>query len=332
MVVGAPDGHDRSGVQDWIMSHAGHGTFDGMRIHQLNCGTMTGGVPARVLLVEAPDHLVLVDTGIGLADIADPAGRLGPLRHVLRPALDPAETAVRRVEALGLDPRDVRHIVLTHFDLDHVGGLADFPEATVHVTSEGLTWAVRTPRFMERRRYRRAQLAHRPLYAEYEFGSDRWEGFRVVPLDHVAPGMMLVDLPGHTVGHAGVFVPGGGAGVTGGAEQAGVTAGVEGAVGIASAGEHPDDDDDNGRDILHAGDAFYHRGQIDPTIRVPAAIGVQERTLALEPDAIAVTHSGLAALAARRAGSLDVVCAHDPTGPGGTTPGPDPESPARGSH
>ena len=293
-----------------------------MRIHQLNCGTMTGGIPSRVLLVEAPDHLVLVDTGIGLADIADPAGRLGPLRHVLRPALDPAESAVRRIEALGLDPRDVRHIVLTHFDLDHVGGLADFPEATVHVTAEGLTWAVRTPRFMERRRYRRSQLAHRPVYAEYEFASDRWEGFRVVPLDHVAPGMMMVDLPGHTVGHAGVFVPGGGAGGTAGAERA---------VGTSGAGKKPDeDDDDTGRDILHAGDAFYHRGQIDPTIRVPAQVGVQERALALQPDSIALTHSGLAALAARRAGSLDVVCAHDPSGPGGITS--DPAAPSRGSH
>ena len=267
-----------------------------MRIHQLNCGTMTGGIPTRVLLVEAPDHLVLVDTGIGLRDIADPATRLGPGRHLLRPKLDEAETAVRRIEALGLDPRDVRHIVLTHFDLDHVGGLADFPDATVHVTTQGLTWAVLLPRFLERRRYRRAQLAHRPRYAEYEYQTDRWEGFRVVPLDHVVPGMMVVDLPGHTVGHAGVFVPGGGT------------------------NRKRDDDDNTSRDILHAGDAFYHRGQIDPTIHVPASIGVQERVLALEPDAIALTHSGLAALAARRADTLDVVCAHDPTGPGGTAP------------
>ncbi|MFN3340948.1 MAG: MBL fold metallo-hydrolase, partial [Dietzia sp.] len=127
-----------------------------MRIHQMNCGTFAGRLPTRVLLVEAPGGLVLVDTGIGLLDISDPAARLGPLRHAMRPRLDPSETAYRRIEAMGLDPREMRHIVLTHMDFDHIGGLADFPEAEVHVAAEALTWAVRTPRWIERRRYRRA--------------------------------------------------------------------------------------------------------------------------------------------------------------------------------
>ncbi len=259
-----------------------------MRIHQLNCGTMGGLVPTRVLLVEAPDGLVLVDSGIGLQDIADPAGRLGAMRHALRPALRTGETAVRRIETLGLDPRDVRHIVLTHMDADHIGGLADFPQAQVHVAAQALTWAVRTPRFVERRRYRRPQWSHGPRFVEYSYGTDRWEGFRAHPLDHVAEGMMLVDLPGHAVGHAGVFVPGGG-----------------------------DDDDDDDKDLLHAGDAFYHRGQISPTGRVPRPIPVLERALALEPGAVSLTHARLAGLARRRHDTLDVVCAHDPSGPGG---------------
>ena len=275
-----------------------------MRIHQLNCGTFAGLVPTRVLLVEAPDGLVLVDTGIGLQDIADPAGRLGPVRHVLRPRLAEHETAYRRIESLGLDPRDVRHIVLTHLDLDHIGGLADFPQAQVHVAAEGLTWAVRTPRWLERRRYRRAQWAHGPRFTEYVYGTDRWEGFRVRSLDHVVEGMLLVDLPGHTVGHAGVLVPGGGAG---GAGRAG---GAD-----RASGENDDD-----KDILHAGDAFYSRGQIVPEGGRPGMVAVPERLLALEPAAVELTHARLAALAERRRETLDVVCAHEPTGPGGTRP------------
>ncbi|WP_223281445.1 MBL fold metallo-hydrolase [Streptomyces antnestii] len=46
-----------------------------------------------------------------------------------RPVLDTGETAVRQVAALGYDIEDVRHIVLTHLDLDHAGGLRDFPPA-----------------------------------------------------------------------------------------------------------------------------------------------------------------------------------------------------------
>ena len=59
-------------------------------LNQLNCGTMGGLVPTRVLLVEAPDGLVLVDSGIGLLDIADPAGRLGAMRHAPAGPEDPA--------------------------------------------------------------------------------------------------------------------------------------------------------------------------------------------------------------------------------------------------
>ena len=88
-----------------------------MRIHHLNTGTMcpigkrlvngTGSIFQRArmvchcLLVETTDDLVLVDTGIGLDDIANPP-RLG--RKWVRqttPRLDPAETAVQQVKALG---------------------------------------------------------------------------------------------------------------------------------------------------------------------------------------------------------------------------------------
>jgi glyoxylase-like metal-dependent hydrolase (beta-lactamase superfamily II) len=34
----------------------------------------------------------------------------------------------RQIERLGFRREDVRHIVITHFDFDHIGGLVDFPD------------------------------------------------------------------------------------------------------------------------------------------------------------------------------------------------------------
>ena len=80
---------------------------------------------AHSLLVERPDGLLLVDSGFGADDLADPR-RLGqPFRALTRPVLDPHETAASRIRELGLDPADVTDIVLTHLDLDHAGGIAD---------------------------------------------------------------------------------------------------------------------------------------------------------------------------------------------------------------
>src|SRR5262249_30927368 len=108
-----------------------------MRVHHFAAGTMCPRLVAPMvchcLLVETDDGLVLVDTGCGLADLADPRARLGWMfTNIVRPATDPSGTAVRQVEALGLKAADVRHIVVTHLDLDHAGGILDFPNATVH--------------------------------------------------------------------------------------------------------------------------------------------------------------------------------------------------------
>jgi len=120
-----------------------------VRVHHLNCGTQCpftarlingeggmfspGLLVAHCLLIETESDLVLVDTGMGLVDMK-PRHTLG--RHfeaTLRPTLDPEETAIRQVERLGFRAGDVRHIVMTHLDLDHAGGLPDFPQAKVHV-------------------------------------------------------------------------------------------------------------------------------------------------------------------------------------------------------
>ena len=52
---------------------------------------------------------------------------------MVRPLLTESSCAVRQVEALGFTPEDVTDIVLTHLELDHAGGITDFPQARIHV-------------------------------------------------------------------------------------------------------------------------------------------------------------------------------------------------------
>jgi glyoxylase-like metal-dependent hydrolase (beta-lactamase superfamily II) len=92
---------------------------------------------SHVLLLETDAGLVLVDTGFGLEDIAGLARRLGWFRHVIRPVFSAEETPARQAGRLGFTQDDVRHIIITHFDMDHIGALADFPRAAVHATAAG---------------------------------------------------------------------------------------------------------------------------------------------------------------------------------------------------
>ena len=64
---------------------------------------------AHVFLVDPGDGsgLILVDTGFGMADVANPKHRLGLSRFFLRPDLDVQHTAVQQLASRGIDPGDV---------------------------------------------------------------------------------------------------------------------------------------------------------------------------------------------------------------------------------
>lgn len=58
------------------------------------------------------------------------------------------------VNRLGFCARDVRHILLTHLDFDHAGGVEDFPEATVHVMQAEIDAAQDRHSLIASQRYR----------------------------------------------------------------------------------------------------------------------------------------------------------------------------------
>lgn len=179
-----------------------------MLVHSISCGTFNpptvDPLVCHVLLCESDQGLVLIDTGLGLADYADPAGRIGPSRRLLRPTSGPADTALRQIEARGHAASDVAHIVVTHLDFDHVGGLSDFPHAQVHTTAQEHAAAVVAPRLSERQRYRPAQWAHGPRFVLHEGRGDPWQ--HGLTGHEILPGITLVPMPGHSRGHAAVAV------------------------------------------------------------------------------------------------------------------------------
>lgn len=216
-----------------------------MRIHHLNCGShcpvggflfdgSSKGVLANIcthcLLVETADCLVLVDTGYGLKDVIRTSPRRLPLTWplILNTRLREQDTAIRQVEAMGFSARDVRHIVLTHLDFDHAGGIADFPDATVHVLSAERRAAETSRGFVARQRYRPSMWKDVRDWRLYEAEGEAWFGLQSVrDLDGLPPEILMLPLPGHTLGHAGVAIK------------------------------------SDGRWLLNAGDSFMHDGQLD---------------------------------------------------------------------
>jgi len=196
-------------------------------VHHINCGTLqVAGYPTVVchcLLLEDQGRLALVDTGIGLADVRDPVGRLGQeLIDLAGFQFREDDTAVRRIEGLGLSPAQVRQIVLTHADPDHAGGLADFPGATVHISAE--EWTQLQAGHV---RYVGRQFEHGPQWHPTGPAERTWFDLpaRPVPLGFSSE-VLLIPLFGHTHGHCGVAIQQG------------------------------------SRWLLHAGDAYYLRAEL----------------------------------------------------------------------
>ena len=235
-----------------------------------------GQMCCHCLLIEGEDGLILVDSGLGVDDVADPA-RLGFLfRAATRPRLEIAETALRQAADLGFSIKDVRHIVPTHLDLDHAGGLADFPAATVHVFGPELR-AAKNPNWSERLRYRRAQLSHVANWAPIEEGGEDWFGFSSVrALPETRDDVLLIPLPGHTRGHCGV------------------------AVRTAEGW------------LLHCGDAYFHHAEVAPEGgRAPAGLRLFESLVNVDRTARLANQKRLRDLA-REHGEVKLICSHDP--------------------
>jgi glyoxylase-like metal-dependent hydrolase (beta-lactamase superfamily II) len=264
-----------------------------VRIHHLNCGSLcprggklfggAGGplsaapMCCHCLLIEGEDGLILVDSGLGVDDVNEPR-RLGFLFNAMaRPRLDVAETALRQVADLGHRPSDVRHIVPTHLDLDHAGGICDFPDAAVHVFAAELRAASHRSSLRERSRYRAVQIAAVTKWAPIEEDGESWFGFSAV---RAIPGtrdeVLLVPLPGHSRGHCGVAV-------------------------------RREDDW-----LLHCGDAYFHHSEVEPVFGpTPRGLRFFESMVQFDGAQRRANQLRLRELARLSGGEVKLICSHD---------------------
>ena len=269
-----------------------------MRIHHLNCGTSCpvggrlfdgttdgpfGHIVCHCLLLESDSGLILVDTGFGLRDVADPHRRLSEFFLKLNNIqLRSDETAVARVRQLGFAPADVRHIIVTHLDFDHAGGLEDFPNAVVHLTAreKEVADARRGGAFVGARRYRPGQWDGVQAWRLYPWGGgEPWFGFEAVrQLEGLPPELLLIPLAGHTWGHAGVAIA-----------------------------------EENGGWLLHAGDAYFYRGEVgSERYSCPPGMRGYQRMMDVDRAARLENQRRLRALSLHPDGEVRMFCAHDP--------------------
>jgi glyoxylase-like metal-dependent hydrolase (beta-lactamase superfamily II) len=163
----------------------------------------------RCLLVEHPDGLVLVDTGVGNKDDAKFHDIYG-----IANAGDPGPTALEdAIRDAGHRPEEVRWVLNTHLHFDHAGGnttrrpdgslAVAFPQAT-YVVQKGEMEFASSPNERVRASY---------LAANYAPVVEAGRILLVVDEVGVMPGIRLLPTPGHTPYHQSILVESGGEGL-----------------------------------------------------------------------------------------------------------------------
>ncbi|MCU0691299.1 MAG: MBL fold metallo-hydrolase [Polyangiaceae bacterium] len=159
-------------------------------------------IPGVIAVCERDDGTIwLVDAGWSAEVCANPKS-LGRLRRLsLGVRLQRGDDMASQLRAAGLDPARVTAVVATHLHLDHVGGVADFPNAELIATHNEVAAAYRASwidayRKQDIERVERLRLVR--LRDEPRLGFPRSAS--------IDDDVVLLDTHGHTAGHTAVLL------------------------------------------------------------------------------------------------------------------------------
>lgn len=167
-------------------------------------------LPALVAVIHHPtEGPVLFDTGYSPRFFEATRHYPRRLYRLLTPVqCEPADTAGAQLQRLGITLSDVRWVVISHFDPDHIGGMRDLPNARFVCHADA--WA--TARGAGGAMGARVMPGHLPLDLEGRLHLvDRFEVMSAGPLsgahDLFGDGtVLLLNLPGHAPGQLGALV------------------------------------------------------------------------------------------------------------------------------
>jgi N-acyl homoserine lactone hydrolase len=111
----------------------GHGHGWRRRLAVFTDRNWTDWLPTYAWIIDHREGVIVVDTGQG-AHLLETGASLHPyVRWEVAFRIDREEEIGPQLRALGIGPRDVKRVVLTHLHMDHDGGLAHFPQSEILV-------------------------------------------------------------------------------------------------------------------------------------------------------------------------------------------------------
>ena len=174
-------------------------------------------IPINVFVIDHREGLILFDTGLDPAIASNARYISTPVerflaRRIFRFEIGPDDTLTDKLAALGYAARDVGKAVISHLHFDHVGGIAEIPQADLLVS---------------RREWQRLSEPHPErdfiLRDRIEIPGARWRPFDFEPAEDppLAPfggsldifgdgSITLLPTPGHTPGSVSLLVRRGG--------------------------------------------------------------------------------------------------------------------------
>jgi len=170
-------------------------------------------LPINVFVIKHRDGLVLFDTGMDPAVISDPSyvdsaiGRFF-MRRVFRFTIGPDDTMAKNLARLGMRAEDVSKVVISHLHFDHIGGIADVPQAELLVSRD------------EWQQLEKPHPDHDYFFRQHiELPGAKWQPIDYVPTEDPALDsfggcydvmgdgtLMLLPTPGHTAGSQSLLV------------------------------------------------------------------------------------------------------------------------------